>query len=118
MVNVNFRVRTWLAASLLLALPGDIVGSRAFAASAATGGQLFKAKCAMCHGQDASGNTPMGKKFKLRDLRSQDVQKQTDEELTATITNGRPPMPAYGKSLSAGEIQDIVAYLRSIAGKS
>lgn len=118
MINVNYRLRTWLAAGLLLALPGDIVGSRAFSARAAEGAQVFKAKCAMCHGSDASGNTPMGQRMKIRDLRSPAVQKQTDEELTAIITNGKPPMPAYGKSLTPGDIHDIVAYLRSIATKS
>ena len=82
------------------------------------GAATFKAKCAMCHGLDGSGNTPMGLKMKVRDLRSPEVQKLTDEELAAIITNGKPPMPAYGKSLAPGDIHEIVTYLRSIATKS
>jgi mono/diheme cytochrome c family protein len=27
--------------------------------------ELFKAKCAMCHGPDAAGKTPMGAKFNI-----------------------------------------------------
>jgi len=27
-------------------------------------GKIFKAKCAMCHGADGSGNSPMGKRLK------------------------------------------------------
>ncbi len=69
----------------------------------------------MCHGPDGAGATPMGQKFKLRDLRSSDVQKQTDEQLTEVIAKGKPPMAAFGKSLSPGDIQQLVAYIRSIA---
>jgi mono/diheme cytochrome c family protein len=82
------------------------------------GADAFKTKCAVCHGADGSGNTPMGQKMKVRDLRSPEVQKQTDDEFTAIITNGKPPMPAYGKTLTAQNIRDLVAYLRSIANKS
>ncbi len=87
-------------------------------ASPASGPDTFKAKCATCHGPDGSGSTPMGQRLKVRDLRSPEVQKQTDEELTTIITNGKPPMPAYGKTLTPAEIRQVVAYLRSISSKS
>ena len=87
-------------------------------AAPASGADTFKAKCATCHGPDGSGNTPMGQRMKVRDLRSADVQKQTDEELTAIITTGKPPMPGYGKLLPSDDIHQLVAYLRSIAAKS
>jgi mono/diheme cytochrome c family protein len=92
--------------------------SNSFSAPPPSGADLFKSKCAMCHGPDGSGNTPMGKRLNLRDLRSSDVQKHTDDELTAIITNGKSPMPAYGKTLSASDIHELVAYIRSIAAKS
>jgi cytochrome c6 len=82
------------------------------------GATTFKAKCATCHGPDGSGSTPMGQRMKVRDLRSGDVQKQSDDELAQIITNGKPPMPAYGKTLTAADIHQIVVYLRSIATKS
>jgi mono/diheme cytochrome c family protein len=71
----------------------------------------------MCHGADGAGSTPMGQRLKIQDLRSAGTQKQTDGELVAIITNGKPPMPAYGKSLAAADIQQLVTYLRSIATK-
>ena len=83
-----------------------------------SGANLFKSKCAMCHGPQGAGNTPMGQKLKLRDLRTAEVQKLTDDQLTAIITTGKPPMPAHGKSLSTEDIHALVAYLRSIANKS
>jgi mono/diheme cytochrome c family protein len=62
--------------------------------------------------------THEGQKMKVRDLRSPDVQKQTDEELTTIIKNGKPPMPAYGKTLTSADIHQLVAFLRSIATRS
>jgi cytochrome c6 len=83
----------------------------------AAGADTYHAKCVACHGADGSGATPMGTKFKLRDLRSAEVQKQSDADLNAVITNGKPPMPAFGKTLDAAAVTDLVAYIRSIAAK-
>jgi cytochrome c6 len=87
------------------------------AAAPLSGADLFKSKCAMCHGQDGSGDTPMGQKLKTRDLRSAEVQKQTDAEFTTIITNGKPPMPAYGKTLAPADIKQLVTYLRNMQPK-
>ena len=71
-----------------------------------------------CHGPDGSGSTPVGKQMKVKDLRSAEVQKQTDAELTAIVTGGKSPMPAFGKALAPPDIAGVVAFLRTIASKS
>lgn len=81
------------------------------------GETIFKSKCATCHGPDGSGQTSMGKMMKLRDLRSAEVQKQTDAQLAQLITNGKSPMPAYGKQLDKEKIEQVVSYLRELAKK-
>jgi cytochrome c6 len=91
--------------SLVLAMP-------AFAAS--DGAALYKAKCATCHGADGSGQTPVGKSMKLRDLRSADVQKQTDIELTKLISGGKGKMPGFGKTLSTADIAAVISFLRTL----
>ena len=80
----------------------------------AAGEDTYKAKCAGCHGPDGAGATPLGKKFKLRDLRSGDVQNLSDAELQNIIAKGKPPMPAFEKTLDAVKIQELVSYIRSI----
>src|SRR6266567_7683855 len=81
----------------------------------ASGGEAtYKAKCAMCHGADGGGDTVMGKKMKVRDLRSDDVQKQTDAELAGIISKGKSPMQGYEKTLDKAKIDDLVAYLRDL----
>ncbi|SRR6266498_2340924 len=84
---------------------------------AADGAALYKAKCASCHGPDGSGNTTVGKNLKVRDLRSDVVQKQTDIELTKVISGGKGKMPPYGKQLSTADIGAIIAYIRTLKGK-
>lgn len=81
------------------------------ALAAGPGADTFKAKCAMCHGADGAGKAAMGTK----DFGSADVQKMTDAQLTDIITKGKPPkMPAYGTKLSADEIKNLVAFIRSL----
>lgn len=76
----------------------------------------YKAKCAMCHGQDGKGETAMGKKMELKDLASEEVQKKSDAELSGIITNGKGKMPAY-KTMTPDQVKDMVAYIRALAKK-
>jgi mono/diheme cytochrome c family protein len=78
------------------------------------GETLYKAKCTACHGADGKGETAIGKTNKLRDLGSGDVQKQSDVELSAIITNGRNKMPGYGKSLKPEQIKELVGHIRTL----
>lgn len=81
------------------------------------GADLYKSKCAMCHGPDGSGKTMMGEKLKVADLRSADVQKKTDAELTAVITKGKDKMPAYEGKLTKEQVAKVIAFIRDLAKK-
>ena len=81
------------------------------------GAAIFKSKCAMCHGPDGSGKTAMGEKLNIRDLRSAEVQKQTDAELSQIVTKGKNKMPPYDAKLTKEQIDQLVAYLRDIGKK-
>lgn len=110
------RLVFWMVGgSLLLILTSAL--SRATGGPVGDGQSTFKAKCVMCHGADGSGNTPMGKKMKLRDLRSPEVQKQSDAQLSEVIVKGKSPMPGYEKQLGKEKIRDVVAYLRELGKK-
>jgi mono/diheme cytochrome c family protein len=62
----------------------------------------------MCHGAD-------GKKAAGHDLSSAGVQKESDADLTAVITNGQAPkMPKYADKLKPEEIKGLVAYIRTL----
>jgi cytochrome c6 len=79
-------------------------------ADVATGGATFKSKCAMCHGADGKGKASMAN----TDLTTEDIQKKSDADLSAVITNGKPPkMPGF-KSLTPEQVKDLVSYIRSL----
>jgi cytochrome c6 len=79
--------------------------------------KVFKTNCAQCHAADGSGNSPTGKALKAKDLKSDDVQKQTDAELAAVISKGRGKMPAFGSKLSPEVINSLVADIRQLPKK-
>jgi cytochrome c6 len=78
------------------------------------GTELFKKSCAMCHSADGSGSSPMGQKMGVRDLRSAEVQKQTDAQLTEIVSKGKGKMPAYGDKLKPEQVKDLVACIRGL----
>ncbi len=82
--------------------------------AADTGADLFKAKCAMCHGPDGKGDTAMGKNLKVRDLGSAEVQGQSDADLNDIITNGKGKMPKYDGKLTKEQITELVKFVRSL----
>jgi len=78
--------------------------------AADTAADVYKSKCAMCHGPDGKG-----KMAGTKDLASADVQKASDADLNATITNGKlPKMPAFKGKLTDDQIKDLVKYIRSL----
>ena len=82
-------------------------------AALADGAAIFKSKCAMCHGPDGKGQTPVGKSMKARDLGLPEVQKQSDEELAKVVADGKGKMPGYKSNLGPDDIKQVVAFVRT-----
>lgn len=95
-----------LAAGVLL-LAGTAPGAQDMAA-------VYKRQCASCHGGDGSGKTGPGKVFKLRDLRSAEVQSQSDEQLFDILNKGKGKMPAYA-NLGHDTLHGLVKHMREMA---
>jgi cytochrome c6 len=108
----NTRLALLTAVVLVLVAVG---GNTLLAAQ--DGPTLFKTKCAMCHGADGKGETPMGKKLNIRDLSSPEVQKQTDAELTTIISKGKGKMPAFEGKLTAEQTGQVLAHIRELGKK-
>lgn len=81
------------------------------------GEDLFKSKCATCHGPDGAGKTTMGTVLKIRDLRSDEVQRQTDADLNRVIAKGKNKMPSFDGKLKKEQIDLLVSYIRELAKK-
>ena len=96
-----------VAAMMIIALP-------VMADAGPDGAALYKGKCASCHGADGSGQTPVGKSMKLRDLRSDEVQKQSAKDLFTIIADGKGKMPAYKAKMSTADIDALVAFIKTL----
>ena len=79
-----------------------------------SGADIYKTKCSACHGKNGAGDTMLGKNLKLRPLGSDDVQKQSDDELFTIISKGKKRMPPFDHKLSKDQIRDLVKYIRSL----
>jgi cytochrome c6 len=81
------------------------------------GAAVYRSNCSICHGADGSGNTAIGKKNNVKDLRSPEAQKATDAEWFELISKGKKPMPPFASRLSEEQIHGVIAYLREIGKK-
>lgn len=75
----------------------------------------YKAQCSSCHGADGGGS-PAGKKLGVPDLRSQQVQSLSDDELFQTIAHGvrhkQYPHVFINRGLTAKQIVELVTLIR------
>ena len=114
----SFRL-TAVSASMgivLLAATGAPFLVRAAQSGGTTNPQaLFETNCASCHGAKGDGDTMIGKQLQASDLRSPEIQKKTDAELTASILNGKNnKMPPFASKLKAEQIAALLKYVREL----
>lgn len=79
---------------------------------AQAGQDLYKQKCASCHGADGAG--AMAKKMGSRDLNSDEVQKMSDKDLATVISTGKGKMPGYKGKLTDDQINDVVKHIKTL----
>ncbi len=113
---VTSRSSFWFAVIAAVAVLFAFVPAQAQTAPN-NGAALYKAKCAMCHGPDGAGKTPVGQKLNVRDLHSPEVQQQSDSDLAQVIGQGKGKMPAFGKTLTEDQIKSLLAQIRELGKK-
>jgi len=111
-----------LITTLALATAG-LLAQPALAADADAGEAKFKQLCATCHGPSGQGDGPAaaGLNPKPRNMSDGEWQASVDDEhLRKVIENGgaavglSPTMTAFGHALSDEDVDNIVAYIRSL----
>ncbi|MGN6696118.1 MAG: outer membrane protein assembly factor BamB family protein [Aquihabitans sp.] len=76
------------------------------AAAKDPGASIYQSNCATCHAPDGSG----GQGPAIGDGKAE--AKYTEAEMVDIVTDGRDSMPAWKGTLSAEEIDQVVAYVR------
>jgi len=115
-----FFVETALAKKAEAPVPAQ---AAAPPADPAIGKHLFRHYCAVCHGLSGSGNGVNADNLDPHpaDLTGEEVSSLTDAEIYEVIEKGgaalelSAAMPPWGKSLSASQIRDLVAYVRVLS---
>lgn len=76
----------------------------------------WQAQCASCHGPTGRGDGPQGAMFKAADLGREEWQSVVkDEEIAATIANGKGRMPKF--DLPEEVVKGLVVRVRSFRGR-
>ena len=110
----------------ILTLLGLLLGNidPLWAQNPSEGKKLYLTYCSSCHGETGKGDGPAAQSLPVKpaDHTSGAVMNQlTDKFLMEIISKGgsavgkSPMMPAWGGALKQNQVQDVVAYLRSIA---
>jgi len=95
------------------------------AGDAQAGAKLFAQRCARCHGASGKGNGPDLAKLHLDSPPDNFTDKEINAELSdykinKIVTGGgaavdkSPKMPAFGGKVSPAQIQDLIAFIRTL----
>lgn len=119
-MNRNVIGTTALAIALTYggnSLAASGAGKKSASSAAATRGQdAFEKRCVMCHYSDRVEKRvgPGLKGIYKRGIFVTNGNKVTDESLKAWIENGDSMMPPFKDVLSADELNNVVAYLKTL----
>ena len=105
-----------LGAGALLAQASTTKNTAANTAAVKRGQTVFQQKCSVCH-YDNSDQKKIGPGLKglgKRGTFSVNGNKITDDSLRAWIENGDQLMPGFKDVLEAGQIKDVIAYVKTL----
>ncbi len=111
----------WTGLMLMAALVAAQAATPAKKTEGDPGEELFKSKCALCHGKDGKGSEKTAKllntELKAMNLTLDEHQKKSDAELTKVINEGQKKMKGFKGKLKDEEITSVLGYVRSLAPK-
>lgn len=79
-----------------------------------SGADLYKSKCAACHGTDGLASTPMGPALHVISYKNPAVLKMKDADLIAIIKGGKNNMPKFDGKLTDAQIKELVKYIHTL----
>lgn len=96
---------------VLIALTASL--SAAGALAQGSGADIYKAKCASCHGADGMAGSGVGKALKVKPASDPSVKKMSEAGMIAAVRDGQGKMKAYKGSLTDEQIRASVDYFRT-----
>lgn len=122
-------MRTFFKSSLLIlallacsfrALPAPQEKAGAEGRETARTPELFKDKCARCHGEDGRGQTVIGQMVGAPDFADERWwdEEKNERRFARSIIEGKGDMPAFGRKLTRPEIRALAAYVKTFRKKN
>lgn len=94
-----------------IALENDIPDEQSHDTLIAKGSAVYAKSCSTCHQEDGSGLAGAFPALTASKVVTGDINAQAD-----LIINGKAAMPAFGKSLNAAELAQVITYTRNALG--
>lgn len=122
-MHINSRCMFVTAAIVAAIVVAAAVTGPAFGADAEAGQAKFKQFCTTCHGDVGKGDGPAARGLnpRPRDFSDAEWQASVDDEHIHVVTRDggpavglSPMMTPWGHSLSEEDLDNIVAYIRSL----
>ena len=111
----------WIETSIIAVLVFGLALDPAYAVAgdAGKGKRIYRENCKQCHGPSGKGEGYTKFNPPPSDLTSQKVRETVDAGLIKTIHDGRAntAMGTWRLALSDEEIEDVVAYIRTLGRK-
>jgi cytochrome c6 len=107
--NLASTVRDFPRSGIILAGALALAAGGTSAADVQRGAALYATHCAVCHGVNGAPVMPGAPNF-----RRMEALMRPDAQLMTAIRSGKGAMPGYFGILREREIQDVVAYTRTL----
>ena len=105
----------WLILTSIVSLSGSVMAAQQTASRSSE--HLYSEKCAKCHGSDGSAHTAAATNMNAADLRSDRVQRMSDEDLYVATAEGKGhknyPHAFLHRGLTEQQIRGLVQYIRT-----
>src|SRR5262249_9333041 len=87
----------------------------ALAADASAGQAVYNKACKSCHGADGTANPAIAKMLKvdMQDLKSDQVQALSDDDIKKIISDGKGKMRPVA-SVTGNDLSNVAAYVHSL----
>jgi mono/diheme cytochrome c family protein len=121
------RVKSWWTLGVVVAIAALVgIAAAGAAGNVARGKEKYQELCAVCHGATGKGDGPAAAGLQTKPRNHTDATYMTklkDQQVFDFIKKGgqamgkSPLMPAWESQLRDEQIRDLVAYIRTLAGK-
>jgi mono/diheme cytochrome c family protein len=113
----NLRLLVLFSASCVFVTGWGAQHTSAASGEPAMGKPIYETNCLMCHGAHGKGDGLIGATLRPppADLTGPQARAKSDKDLLTVIQDGRAAMPAWKTRLNEQDLQNVLAYIRSLS---